>query len=227
MKTLLNYGDGPSAIYEELKGRIISGNLKAGDELRIMPLAKDLDVSIVPLREAIRMLAADDLIELRPRRSPIIARLDRLQLIEMNQIRRALEPLVLADAVDKHSDATIAECEVLLEKDRASSDLWEKVELNKQFHMALLAPSHWKRSIAIISGQYDGIARATQYLVVDHGGMVGQYHDEHDAILKAVRAGAVEQSVELMCRHIDQSTERARKELDHLDPSENAAIPQQ
>ena len=70
---LLNYGDGPQAIYEELKQRIISGQLAAGSELKIMPLAGELGVSIVPVREAIRILAAENLVTLRPRRSPVIA----------------------------------------------------------------------------------------------------------------------------------------------------------
>ena len=63
--TLVKYGDGPQAIYEEIKQRIITGELKGGSELKIMPLANDLGVSIVPVREAIRILAAEDLIILR------------------------------------------------------------------------------------------------------------------------------------------------------------------
>ncbi len=71
--TLLNYGDGPRAIYEVLKQQIISGKLEAGSELKIMTLANELGVSIVPIREAIRILATEDLVVLRPRRSPIKA----------------------------------------------------------------------------------------------------------------------------------------------------------
>ena len=48
MKQLLNYGEGPNAIYEFLKQQIISGELKAEQELKILPLAKAMDISIVP-----------------------------------------------------------------------------------------------------------------------------------------------------------------------------------
>ncbi|KIC20447.1 GntR family transcriptional regulator [Leisingera sp. ANG-Vp] len=213
MKNILNYGDGPKAIYEVLKQQIIAGELKAGEELKIMPLAKEMDISIVPLREAIRMLAAESLVELRPRRSPIIAKMNERELIEMNQIRGALEPIVLADAVPRHTEATIAACQALIEQDERSTDLWEKVELNRQFHLALLEPSIMKRSLAIIGDQYDGIARITQFRVVDHGGMVGKHNFEHEAILDAVRVANVEKAVVLMTRHIDHATVRAKHEL--------------
>ena len=104
--SLLSYGDGPQAIYEELKQRIVEGRLEGGSELKIMTLARQLGVSIVPVREAIRILAAEDLIILRPRRSPLVAKVDRRDLVEINSIRGALEPMVLRDSVPKHSPET-------------------------------------------------------------------------------------------------------------------------
>ena len=150
-ETLLNYGDGPRAIYEDLKQRIIAGELEGGSELKIMPLADELGVSIVPVREAIRILAAEDLIIIRPRRSPVVAKVDRRDLLEINRIRGALEPVVLEDAVSRHSPATLSSCESLLVQDRSCTDLWEKVDLNRRFHLELLAPSSLKRTRSIIS----------------------------------------------------------------------------
>jgi len=205
---LLNYGDGPRAIYEELKQRIINGSLAAGSELKIMPLAVELGVSIVPVREAIRILAAENLVTLRPRRSPVIAKLDRRELVEINRIRGALEPLVLEDAVSRHTPESLRSCEELLEKDRNCADLWENVELNKQFHLALLSPSTHKRTIAIISDQYVGISRLTHYLVMNHPALVDPHHEEHRAIFDAVRDQDRTLAVALMREHIDRATER-------------------
>ena len=213
MKEFLNYGDGPKAIYEVLKRQIIAGELEAGQELKIMPLAKEMDISIVPLREAIRMLAAEKLVELRPRRSPIIARLDVRDLVEMNQIRGALEPIILADAVARHTPETIAECRDILKRTAKLKDPWEMVEFNKAFHLALLGPSRLKRSLGIIADQYDGIARLTQYRVITHKDQVGKLHDEHALILEAVQIGDVANAMDEMKRHIDEATERARQEL--------------
>ncbi len=213
MKQIPNYGDGPKAIYEILKRQIISGELEAGQELKIMPLAKEMDISIVPLREAIRMLAAEKLVELRPRRSPIIARLDVRDLVEMNQIRGALEPIILADAVLRHTPETLAACEKILRRTAKIKDPWEMVELNKTFHLALLGPSRMKRALDIVADQYDGIARLSQYRVVTHDDQTGKLHDEHALILGAVKRRDQAACVKEMTKHIDQATTRAANEL--------------
>lgn len=213
MKNIVNYGDGPRAIYEELKEQIITGKLKAGNELKILPMAKEMDVSIVPLREAIRMLAGENLVETRPRRSPIVARIDVREIIEMNKIRGALEPIVLEDAVHRHTEETLEECRALLDEDKKATDPWEKVELNKQFHLTLLSPSNMKRSLSVIADQYDGIARITQYMVVDHTKMVGKANSEHRDIFKAVEERDASLAVALMSDHINEATVRAQNEL--------------
>ena len=223
--TLLNYGDGPRAIYEELKQRIIAGELEGGSELKIMPLASELGVSIVPVREAIRILAAEDLIVLRPRRSPVVAKVEQRDLIEINRIRGALEPVVLEDAVPRHTPDTLAGCESLLEQDRACGDLWEKVELNRRFHLALLAPSPFDRTISIISDQYVGLARLTHFRVMNEPGLIDQHHAEHEAILTAVTQADVILAATLLREHIDRATGRARDLLDTSGAKRNERTP--
>ena len=223
--TLLNYGDGPRAIYEELKQRIIAGELEGGSELKIMPLASELGVSIVPVREAIRILAAEDLIVLRPRRSPVVAKVEQRDLIEIHRIRGALEPGVLEDAVPRHTPDTLAGCESLLEQDRACGDLWEKVELNRRFHLALLAPSPFDRTISIISDQYVGLARLTHFRVMNEPGLIDQHHAEHEAILTAVTQADVTLAATLLREHIDRATGRARDLLDTSGAKRNERTP--
>ena len=212
-ETPVKYGDGPRAIYEEIKQRIIAGKLKGGSELKIMPLANELGVSIVPVREAFRILAAEDLIILRARRSPIVADICGHDLVEINSIRRGLEPMVLRDAVPHHTSESLAACESLLERDRACSDLWEKVELNEQIHLALLAPSAYGRAKSIISEQYVGLARLTHYMVVNDPDLVDPHHQEHEEILAAVKAVDAALAVSLMSEHIERATERANELL--------------
>lgn len=208
----MNYGDGPRAVYEVLKQQIIAGERRAGEELKILPLAKEMEISTIPIREAFRMLAAENLVELRPRRSPIISHIDEKEIVEINQIRGALEPIVLADAVAQHTEETIAECSNLIDQYIQSTDLWERVELNRKFHMALLAPSKMNRSISIIVDQYDGITRISQFRVVEHESRAGVHNREHEGILEAVQTGNAELAVELMSTHIDKATDRAKKE---------------
>jgi len=213
MKSILSYGEGPKAIYKVLKSQIIEGRRAPGEELKILPLAKAMDISIVPLREAVQMLAAEKLVELRPRRSPVVARLDVGDLVEMNQIRGALEPIILADAVRRHTAKTLDECGKVLRRTLKVKDPCKMVELNKNFHLALLAPSRLQRSLDIVADQYDGIARLAQILVVTHESQLGKLHEEHARIFDAARKGDADGAVAEMTRHIDQATQRAAREL--------------
>lgn len=222
MKRANNYGGGPEAVYEILKRRIISGALQAGAELKLLPLARAMNISTIPLREAIRMLAAERLVRLRPRRSPVVAEMDVRDLVEINQIRAALEPVILADAVARHTPATLARCEAILKRTENLTDPWEMVELNKLFHLALLGPSRLQRSLDIVAGQYDGIARLSQYRVTAHGGLLGKLHSEHASIFAAVRAGKAADAVARMERHIGSATVRAAAELSHETASSRA-----
>ena len=216
MTFLLNYGDGPRAIYDRIKEQILSGELPSGQELKIQSLAKEMGISIVPVREAIRMLAADHLIELRPRRSPIIAGIDQEEILEINQIRLSLEPLALSTAIAGHNSDTISHCRDICSRDEASSDLWEKVELNRQFHEALLAPSDQTRILRIIADQFDGIARVAQFLVVDGGNYLGNPHQEHLEMLRAIEGGETDRAITLLQEHIKAATERAKREIEKL-----------
>ena len=204
----LRYGDGPQAIYDSLKSRIVSGELPAGQELRILNVAKEYNISTVTVREAVRMLASDKLMELRPRRSPIVVLPDLSEILEMNEIRIALEPLALKAAIPRHNEKTIAACRRLIDNDMKEKHQWRKVELNRQFHLALLSPSNKPRLLHTIEEQYEGISRLAQYLVIGKSPVVESPHNEHMELFEAVAARKSRQAVKLLVEHIRASTER-------------------
>ncbi|MBN8931981.1 MAG: GntR family transcriptional regulator, partial [Rhizobium pusense] len=172
-------------------------------------------VSIAPVRESIRILAAEDLIEIRPRRSPIIAKVDENGLFEINIIRSSLETVVLKDAVPKHTDKSIKACEDILREDESCTDLWEKADLNMRFHMALLAPSSLHRVKEIIKNQYVGMARIMHYRLVNYlhqnPKLAWAHAAEHQSLMAAVREREIEKSVDLLEQHIARATERAKR----------------
>lgn len=124
---------------DRLSMQIVTGILEPGSELEVANMAQELGVSIAPIREAVRMLAAEGLIELRPWRSPVIAAFNQNDLREINGIRLALELDILTDAVPRHTPETLQLCADILEQDEVVKDVWERADLNQKFHMALLA----------------------------------------------------------------------------------------
>ena len=213
MKDILNYGDGPKAIYEVLKKRIISGELRGGEEIKIMPLAQENDVSIVPVREAIRMLAAENLIKTRPRRSPIVTRIDKDELIEMYRIREALEPMLLEDAVKLHTAESVDVCRKILHKDQRCTTAARKVFLNEKLHLAMLRPSSMNRAFAIVTNQYNGIVRFAQTKVVEHSQMFENYDETHMELFKIVENGDVKNAAQKMRAHINEAQQRVERLL--------------
>ncbi len=213
MSPLLHYGDGPSVIYDRLKDQILTGMLAPGDQIKIQSVADGLGVSIVPVREALRMLASDGFIDIRPRRSPVVSRIELDDILEINLIRQALEPLALAAAIDAHTRESLEICRTLIAQDQAAEDRWQKVSLNRDFHLALVQPSGQARVLRLIEDQYDGISRFAQFLVVDSGMFQGAPHSEHMHILKAVERRDTDAAVDLMKQHLAASTDRVRAEL--------------
>lgn len=208
----LELGDAPQAIYHRLRELILSGHFGAGSQVKIQGIASELGVSIVPVREAIRMLAAEGLMELRPNRSPIVAPIELSEILEINTVRLALEPFYLEMAVPAHSEESLGRCASLIKADETSTDAYEKIELNRQFHLALIEPAGQARALKLIDAQFETISRFAQMLVMR--GMRGHVHNEHAAILDAVAAGQAGKAVDLMHDHISSAGDRIALELD-------------
>ena len=219
--SLAQYEDGPGAISANLRLRILSGEFATGSALKIRGLADEFGVSIVPVREALRTLAAEGLVQIRPRRSPVVARPDLREILEINEIRAALEPLVLSDAVRRHDEASVAACRAILAEDRDCPDRWRKVELNRRFHLALLAPSRMERAKRVIGSQYVAIALFAQLLVVRRTAVIGEPHAEHETLLDAVARRDGRLALDRLARHLRASSERARAALARI---ERAAV---
>ena len=223
--TVLEIGDAPGAVYSQLRDMILSGALRAGEPVKIQAVADQMGISIVPVREAIRMLAAEELLELRPRRSPIVGRLELPQILEINNIRLALEPYLLELAIAGHNSASIKKCQSLIEADQAADSYRLKVDLNRQFHLALLNPSEQPRALKIVEEQFLSIARFAQIMVLRGSTELrGHLHHEHTGILEAVKAKDTQRAVELMKQHISSAARRIELQLDGASDSE--AVPQ-
>ena len=82
-------------VADHLHGRIREGGLRSGSVLRETELAVELGVSRTPVREALRLLAADGLVEVRANRSAVVRSLPPDQIRHLFQVREALEALAV------------------------------------------------------------------------------------------------------------------------------------
>ena len=213
MSVVIDYGGAPNEIYKNLRERILRGQLPSGSRIKIGAVAEEFGVSIIPVREALRMLAADHLIDILPRRSPVVSGVSAGEVLEISAIRLALEPLALAEAIPNLTRETLRKGGGLLEDYGKCSDPWEQVELNRRFHLLLYLPCGKKRLMKIISDQYDGMTRCAQVRVIRSSKLVDQSVMEHEGILKACEAKDLEKATAMLRSHLQASNDRLHKQF--------------
>ncbi|MEL6769145.1 MAG: GntR family transcriptional regulator [Pseudomonadota bacterium] len=131
-------------IADRLRRDILRGRLLPGQPIKERDYAAEMAVSRTPMREAIRLLAQEGLVTLRPSRSPLVARPSMEEVTGALQVLRALETLSGELVCAVASDADIAEIRALGERFAALPDDTDPLELFEQdmaFHVAIARAS--------------------------------------------------------------------------------------
>lgn len=130
----------PEQIANRLRRDILRGQLPPGAPVKERDHAAELGVSRTPMREAIRILAKEGLVQLRPARSPIVAKPSFEEVAHNIEVMAALEVLSVRLACQRASDAEIdgiAEVADRMERDYDALDRVELFELDMRFHRAI------------------------------------------------------------------------------------------
>lgn len=135
----------PAQIAEQLRRDILRGKLAPGATIKERDNAAEMGVSRTPMREAIRILATEGLVLLRPARSPIVARPSFKQIADNIEVLTALELLSADLACQTASDAQIAavaEAQERLERNYDLLDAIDIFEMDMAFHIAIAKASN-------------------------------------------------------------------------------------
>lgn len=185
-----------------LREMILSGQVEPGHRLVEGRIADDLNVSRVPVREALRALASEGLVEIRPRLGAVVATLEPSAAREMIQIRATLEGLNARLASEHRTPELLSQIEEVLEKGRTqigSGNADDIQELNARFHDLLYAAG----ANSMLADLMRSLRERTQRLFVSTSDEeVRQTWDEHAAILRAVQSGDGALAAILAERHV-------------------------
>jgi DNA-binding GntR family transcriptional regulator len=188
-------------IARALASQIVSGALQPGTRLRQDEIAQAFRASHVPVREAFLRLDAQGLVVTEPRRGVRVATLDPADVIEVTEMRAALETLALQQAMPKLQPSDVERAREALEACVGQSDvtIWEAA--NRRFHDALTTPCALPRLLAAISDLHRVSAR---HLFATWQSLDWQPRsdDEHRALLKAVEQKRTETACKLLREHI-------------------------
>jgi DNA-binding GntR family transcriptional regulator len=200
-------------IAERLREDILSGGVPAGQRLSQEALAEQFRVSRVPVRDALRQLRAEGLIDGDGRSGMTVTELSVLDLEELYDMRIALEPVIARLATPRMRPSDVEEMSRRLEAMEAASEpspAW--FEAHAAFHRALNDRAGRPRMSALIDqlrGQTERYVRRYQLIA----GRTGELGREHDLIHEAVLDGDAERVGAVVAEHMELVRDRM---LDHL-----------
>ena len=184
-----------------LRQGILSGVLPGGMALRQEELATTFGVSRQPVREALRQLEAQALIDFFPHRGAVVTEISAADAADHYAIRAALEPAALRLSLPLLEPSDLAAARGIVAEMDAEPDQSRLGELNRRFHMALYAKAGRPRLLALVDQH---LASADRYLRF-HLAAFGRSHlsqSEHRALVEACRRRAVDRAVAILTRHI-------------------------
>lgn len=192
----------------QLRRDILTGALPPGAPVKERDHAARMDVSRTPLREAIRILADEGLIVLRPSRSPVVADPSLREVRDDLTVMIALEVLsgrlACAAARDDDLDAIAARHAAMVADDAENYTL-HFFEMDMDFHRAIVAASH-NAGLIRTHGEYVGRLFRARYLSASARNERGRVLEEHGAICRALMARDAGDAETAIARHLDNLT---------------------
>lgn len=150
-------------IYQEIKEDIINGKYKPKERIVISDVAREFGTSDIPVREAMRYLESDGLIQSKPYVGAIVTNFDLADIRKIYQIRAVLEGLATRQAVDRIYNNGVKKLETILSKMTKAIGSENYVllsNLNRAFHHVIYAASENEYLIKVIFDLWDMSLRA-------------------------------------------------------------------
>lgn len=203
-------------VYAQLREQILSGTLPPGQRITLAALAKVLQVSVMPIREAIARLEREGLVTLTPHKDIHVTDLSIRDVTQLFDIRGALEALAARLAAQNDAAgcaASLAGAEARIRAAYEVRDFQRMADANWDFHRAILAAAnnpHLSRMLEDIWGRCFRFRLGYKLIP----GRSESTFEEHAAIIAAMKAGDVEATGAAAQRHVGQAARDLLKILD-------------
>jgi DNA-binding GntR family transcriptional regulator len=205
--------------YQAVRGALLKGDYMPGDRIYEGAIAQALGVSRNPVREALRRLQQDGLLEVRPHYGVYVATIPVEEIEDIYRIRGALEATAAALAAERMSDADVAELgEIVAEQQAAASSAEplprEPVSVVQadRFHHAIHIGARSPRLLALLEQIY---AQVTHFrnLTLRVPGRAAVSAAGHSAIFDAIRVHDADSAHQQMQLHIEDARQALMRQL--------------
>ena len=195
-------------VFEFLRDSILSGRLRGGARLVQDKLANDLQVSRVPVREALLQLEREGLVRMEAHRGASVVWLSPDEVEEIFEIRLLLVTAAVRKVVPSLADEQVARLEQIANRQEREASMAARARLNRQFYATLFESLNRPRLLAMMEKLEREVER---YLVP-----LERPHLGHLEMVEACRQRDVERAARLTEQHISRVAERAVAHLREL-----------
>lgn len=195
--------------YRQVRERILSGELHPGAVIQQRELASRIGISTTPLREALRRLKSEGLVELDAHRDARISPLRAEEARDLLELRKSLDPLAAGLAAQRRTNADIQQiraAHAVLEP-LPSQPAIEQLVAHRNFHAAIYRASHNDLLIDSLESLWDKADRYRRLALQTDRGQAARdiKAREHQMLLEHIVAGDTAEAAKVMCAHIDTS----------------------
>ena len=186
-----------------LRDAIIIGERAPGSKLIERDLAAEIGVSRVPVRDALKVLEAEGLVELRPRTWAIVREFTAADLADLDEVRQVLEPMAFRLAAERHRRADLERLRAALEDEQESARSADRLISRRaaaDFHEIVVDLAD-NRLLTDLMG---GIRSRLRWALAQHDDL---HHiaEEHVALYEAIRDRDGARAADLAFRHVESS----------------------
>jgi DNA-binding GntR family transcriptional regulator len=196
-----------ASVLDTLRRAILGGVIEAGTPLVQSELSSRLGVSKTPIREAIRDLAAEGLIDFDSYRSSVVHTPTLEEAQEIYQLRLILEPIAVRRAVENITDDALDEAQRLCTAMGRTNDVGDWLQLNHDFHEVLTMPAGATRLLSIIEGLRNAAAIQIAWSFKASQSQMRTANGDHQQIVDAYRSRDADRAVAVTEHHLRSTLE--------------------
>ncbi len=202
-----------STIFEKIREDILIGKYVTGEKIVEAKLAEEFGVSRTPVREALKQLELDGLVDNIPNRGVIVKGISKQDIDDIFTIRVAIEGIAVKWAIERMDESDfekLKEIFELMEFYTFKKDLDKFGELNTKFHEVIYNATK-SRYLEHVLKDFQFFMKTTRYKSLRSPGRMESALDEHREVLNAFKEKDIDRAVKAILTHVNNSRVNAKQ----------------
>jgi DNA-binding GntR family transcriptional regulator len=200
--------------YELIRERITTLDLEPGSVINEQTLAEELEMGLAPVREALRLLAHDNLVVITPRHGLYVADVNVPDLEQLSELRLTLEGLSARLAAQRATEDDIVILEALRQEQAGTpaEDRRRLFDIDHKFHQAVARAAHNKYMAESLERLF-GLSQRLWYLALPKLGFLPGSVEQHLDLVQAIENGDGDEAERIMRAHVGEFYAQVREVL--------------